>query len=203
MRDKFSFLALFLGVFLPLAAQAQLKYIEGQDYEVLAKPIEQADTPTVIEFFWFACPHCSTLRPAVAKWLKTEKPTEATFEYVPAVTGSDRWDRPAQAYYTMKTLEVDLFDAYFDAIHEDHQYGLIASDAAVKAFFVSHGVAPEAFDKAWNSFQVQQKLKRADRLFRASGLDGVPAFVVNGKYLVNAGNDYARMLNVVSALIKK
>lgn len=203
MINKNFFLALFLGIFLPLAAQAQLKYIEGQDYETLARPIEESDTAKVIEFFWFACPHCNTLRPVVEKWLKTEKPAEAKFEYVPAVTGSDRWDRPAKAYYTMKTLKVDLFNAYFDAIHNDRQYGLIASDAAVKDFFVAHGVAPKDFDKVWNSFEVQQKLKRAERLFSASGLDGVPAFIVNGKYLVKANKDYAEMLDVASALMKK
>ncbi len=203
MKSRFPFLALLFSIFFPLGAQAQMKYVEGHDYETLATPIEQADKQKVIEFFWFACPHCSAMRPAVQKWVMTEKSADVIFEYVPAVIGSDSWDRPAQAYYTMKRLEVDLFDAYFDALHKDRQYGLMASDAVVRDFFVSHGVDPQAFDKAWNSFQVQQKLERARRLFKASGLDGVPAFVVNGKYVVEAEAGYARMLDVVENLLEK
>ena len=51
MFRKLSLMALFAAAILPFSANAQLKYVEGQDYIVLETPIETTDKPKVIEFF--------------------------------------------------------------------------------------------------------------------------------------------------------
>lgn len=206
MLRKLSLIALFSALILPFSAHAQLKYAEGRDYSVLSTPIETVDKPKVVEFFWFGCPHCNSLRPAVNDWLKDGIPEGVEFEFIPAYIGSELWQRPAQAYYTMKALNVDLFDAYFEEIFNKRSRGMLADDKVVKAFFVRHGVNAEAFDKAWNSFEVKQKLQRAESLFEKSGLDGVPAFVVNGKYVVQPAGDskaaYERTFDIIKTLAK-
>lgn len=203
MLKRFSFIAFFCALFLPLMAQAQLRYIEGQDYAVLSEAIEQSDKPKVIEFFWFGCPHCNSVRPATHRWLEN-LPEDVEFEFVPAVFDSRQWQVPAQAYYTMKVLDVDLFDAYFDEVFDNRNRGLLANLGAVKKFFLQHGVSPEEFDKAWDSFEVKQQMQRAERLFAASGLTGVPNFVVNGRYVVapTASDGYKRSFEVIDALLR-
>lgn len=195
--------------FVPFLAQAQMKYSAGNDYTVLDTPIEAVtDKPKVIEFFWFACPHCNALRPSVEKWLKEGKAENVEFEYVPATFDSQQWALPAQAYYTMQALnkEADLYDAYFEEIFTQRNRGMIASIPEIKKFFVKNGVSPEDFDKAWDSFDVKQKLKRAEELFAQSGLDGVPAFIVNGKYVVQPKGDnqaaYDRTFDIINTLAK-
>ncbi len=204
MIKKFLLMTLFTSAVLPFTANAQLKYQEGADYKVLSNPIEVTDTPKVVEFFWFGCGHCNHIRPEVNEWLEKEIPEGIEFEFIPANLEADRWRLPAHAYYTMEMLEVDLFDAYFDAVFNDRNYGLLASEDVIKKFFVKNGVEAEAFDKAWNSLEVKQKLQRARDLFEKSGLRGVPAFIVNGKYVVNVkGNDkaaYDRMFDIIETL---
>lgn len=207
MLKKMMFSVLAVVALFPFVANAQLKYVEGTDYTALKQPIEQTDKPKIIEFFWFGCPHCNAMRPALEGWLKDGKAEAVEFEFVPAVSGSPFWDLPAQAYYTMKELKLDLYDQYFDEMFVKNNRGVIASATAIKTFFVKEGgVDAEAFDKAWNSFAVKQALQRASNLFEKSGLDGVPAFIVNGKYVVQPKGDneeaYKHVFNVLDALAK-
>lgn len=206
MFKKFSWLGLVAAVVLPFFAHAQLKYSEGDDYEILETPIETTDAPKVIEFFWFGCPHCNALRPAVDEWLKTGKADNVEFEFVPADIDTPYWHLPAQAFYTMKQLDKDLFHPYFDEIFEKNNRGVVANQGQIKKFFVKNGVEAEAFDKAWDSFEVKQQLQRARELFEKTGASGVPFFVVNGKYIVQPRGDskaaYDRAFDIINTLAK-
>lgn len=160
---------------------AQARFIEGRDYTTLAEVLDEGKAPKVIEFFWFGCPHCYAIEPAVLNWLQN-KPENIEFEKVPATSGS--WKTGAQLYYTLKALNLDLNQAVFDEANRN--LGIVRNPK-VAAEFVNKtaGVSVEDFDKAWNSFGVAQQLKRAEALFETSGFEGVPAFMVNGKYRAN------------------
>ncbi|SUO95862.1 thiol:disulfide interchange protein DsbA/DsbL [Suttonella ornithocola] len=206
MFKKFSWLGLVAATVLPFTVHAQMKYHEGSDYQVLETPIETTESPKVIEFFWFGCPHCNAIRPAVTEWLNSGKADNVAFEFIPADIDTSYWHLPAHAYYTMKTLNKDLFDAYFDEVFEHKNRGVLADESKIKEFFVKNGVEPDAFDKAWNSFEVKQQLQRANELFSKSGSDGVPVFVVNGKYIVQPRGDskvaYDRAFDIINTLAK-
>ncbi len=203
MFRKFSMFAAVLGLFWSMSAMAQLKYTEGRDYMKLPEVVEVTEGPKITEFFWFGCPHCNDARPYIKAWLAEGKPENVTFEYIAVPLDSPLWFLPAQAYFTMKALNVDLMDAYFDGIHKDRNRALMGNEEAIKSFFVSHGVSAEDFDKTWNSFGVQKDLKQAKTLFDKTGLDGVPAFLVNGQYLVPIGQDKERALAVATYLAEK
>ena len=75
---------------------------------------------------------------------------------------------------------------------------------------VSHGVDREQFRSAWNSFGVRTKLERARQLQQDLGLQGVPTFVVDGRYITapslmgtGKGSAETRTLQVVDFLIAK
>jgi thiol:disulfide interchange protein DsbA len=58
---------------LALPAHAQKKPEEGADYLALDKrvPVEApAGKVEVIEFFWYACPHCNAFEPKLEAWIK-------------------------------------------------------------------------------------------------------------------------------------
>ncbi|MBP3194809.1 MAG: thiol:disulfide interchange protein DsbA/DsbL [Cardiobacteriaceae bacterium] len=207
-RNIFASLASIVFLFCSINSQAQLKYAENRDYETLPVVIEETEEPKVIEFFWFGCPHCNKLRGFVEKWLEDGIPEGVEFEIVPATLESDRWSRPSRAFYTMKFLKKEeLFNDYFDAIFKEKKNALLANDAAVKNFFTSRGVTEEEFNKAWNSLEVKQNVARAADLFGKSGIDGVPAFIVNGKYSVPLKGDesdgYKKTFDIIHSLLRK
>src|SRR4051794_33121621 len=70
----------------------------------------------VIEVFWYGCPHCFALEPALDNWLQA-KPAYVEFERVPVMWGQVH-QQHARLYYTLQALgRSDLHDAVFNAIH--------------------------------------------------------------------------------------
>src|SRR5574342_688552 len=94
--------------FLPLAAAIALFFsagtaaaqaVAGKDYRLLnpRQPTDSGKKVEVIEFFWYGCPHCSSLQPSLRAWLK-RKPADVEFKRVPAVF-QDSWMPLTKAYY--------------------------------------------------------------------------------------------------------
>ena len=63
----------------------------------------------------------------------------------------------------------------------------------------------EAFKTAFNSFDVDTKVRRAIALTREYGITGVPSLIVNGKYRSSAqeAGDFDSLLKVVETLADK
>ncbi len=58
---------------LAFSGSAMANFVAGQDYQVVAKPVELRKTGQefeVREFFWYGCGHCFTLEPHMQDWLK-------------------------------------------------------------------------------------------------------------------------------------
>jgi thiol:disulfide interchange protein DsbA len=170
---------------------------EGVNYKRLlpAQPTEvPAGQVEVLEFFWYACPHCYAIDPAVEAWLKT-KPAYIGFSRVP-VMWNEGHRSLARLFYTLQTLgKLDqLHSEVFKEIHV-HGDALVApdpNDAAgsehMQTVFVrKFGISEADFTKAYHSFAVETALQRADALGQRYRIDGVPTFVVNGKFIADVG----------------
>jgi thiol:disulfide interchange protein DsbA len=199
---KYCFTLLLLVSMLPIAHAG---FEEGVNYQKLANPQPTAtdDRIEVLELFWYSCPHCYQLEPEVEAWLET-KPDDVGFVRMPAVLGPS-WELLARAYYTAELLDATdkIHRPLFERLHQERKR--IRNAEELKAFFVEHGVAAEDFDDTFSSFAVVTKTNRAKQVNNLYGITGVPALVVNGKYLVTAklagGNK--EMLNVVDYLIEQ
>lgn len=183
---------------MPLA-NAQFKYAENQDYFQLPQVEQSIEAPIVQEFFWFGCPHCNDVYPALQNWIKQGKPEAVKVEKIPAIP-SDRWLVAGQLYYTAQALKLDIDAKVYDAVHKERKQEIIFDVKKAKAFLVSQGADKEAVEKAWGSFAVKQSLHRARELFNGLGLEGVPSFVVNGNYLVPVNPDYTRLFDVIETV---
>lgn len=143
----------------------------------------------VLEFFWYACPHCYAIDPQVEAW-KKNKPAYVTFTRVP-VTWTEGHRSLARLYYTLESLgkSEQLHADIFKEIH-DNDDPLIGRDPADKAaaeriqsaFVQKFGIPQDAFEKAYQSAAVDKAVQNADQLVQRYRVDGVPTFVVNGKY---------------------
>jgi protein dithiol oxidoreductase (disulfide-forming) len=153
----------------------------------------------VVEFFWYECPHCFELEPLLESWVpKLAK--DVQFRRVPA-TFNDRWKISARVFYALESMGIEdkLHKPLMDAIHKDRLR--ITDDRQRAEWLAKQNVDVAKFEAAMKSFAVESRLKRADQLVRDSRIDGVPALMINGRYLVTAGGNLPRMLDTANALI--
>ncbi len=185
---------------------------EGKNYTRLV-PAQPTSAPAgqveVLEFFWYACPHCYAIDPLVESWKKT-KPAYFTFSRV-HVMWNDSHRSLARLYYTLDSLgKVDqLHGEVFKEIHVNGN-PLIAADPGNSAeseriqtaFAKKHGIPEADFTKAYHSFGVETALQRADELVQRYRVDGVPTFVVNGKFVadVRSADGAEQLISLVSDL---
>jgi thiol:disulfide interchange protein DsbA len=178
---------------------------EGIDYTRLAQPqpTETGNKVEVLEFFWYGCPHCFHLEPLLQKWA-TNKPANAELRRMPAVLGPN-WEPDARAFFAAELLGVQdkLHEPLFRAIHVDKRR--IMDEDQLVAFAAEQGINADAFRKAYESFYVNMKVRRAAELERRYGIDGVPSIVVNGKYRTSASQTGSneKLIEVINYLVKK
>lgn len=204
---------LFLLVLLPglsplwMPGVARADINQGFEYQKITPPVPTTvnnNQIEVVEMFWYGCPHCYHFEPYLLKWL-AHKPKHVVFIRVPAVFNNPVWKIQAKAYYTAKVLGVldKTHEAFFNAIHKQGES--LATEPAIEAFFVAHGVSVKDFKNAFNSFVVYSKVRRAAELSRHYGISGVPSLIVDGKYRTSgllAGGDEG-MIKVINFLVAK
>jgi thiol:disulfide interchange protein DsbA len=164
-------------------------------------PVAEAGRVSVVEFFWFGCPHCYKLEPDIKAWLQ-KKPAQIDFEKMPAQFGKE-WVIHAQLYYTLLALDqTALIPKVFEEVNKG---GQLKDEKSIRKYLAGQGVETDAFDAQWNSLPVRTRMMKANKLMRQYQLRGVPTFIVNGKYQVSlqtAGTP-ARLFEVIEFLSAK
>lgn len=178
---------------------------EGVDYKLLSTPID-VDNPKKIEvreFFWFGCPHCFALEANLSDW-KKNMPEGVEFIATPAPLNKS-WVPHAHAFYVANAIgKSDIINpALFNKLHVEKKR--IASQDQLAGFFSQFDVTEEEFNKLYNSFSVRVAVRKAEALAKAYRLTGVPAIIVNGKYIVEnrLAKTNERMMKIVNFLIEK
>jgi len=178
---------------------------EGIEYQRVAEPqrLKPGDDVEVLELFWYGCPHCYRLEPAIEEWLDS-KPAGVVFRRLPAAASS-RWVPHAKAYFAAEQLGVvdKLHKPLFAALHEQRRK--LFNDEQLIGFAAEQGIDEHAFREAYQSFPVDMKVRQSAELARRYQLSGVPAIVVNGKYITGVTEAGGRdeLFEVVDFLIEK
>jgi len=160
---------------------------QGVEYKLVPQPQPTAPYPKkVVEIFGYTCPHCYHLEPSLHEWLES-KPKDIHFERMPVVFNHPNWIFMGRVYYTAQELGVldKSHMAFFDALHKDNKK--LYTPEAIAKFFTQFGVKESDFIATFKSFKVDQLVRKAAKLTRAYGVEGVPSLVVNGKYLTDVG----------------
>lgn len=165
--------------------------------------VSTGDKIEVAELFWFECGHCFSLEPSIKKWKKS-MPENAKFVKVPAIF-SKRWEFHGKAFYTMQSLSVPeaAYDAFFQRIHVQRKP--VRSLGALVSFLAAYDKTEEQVTSAFNSFEVDSKVRAAAKISRQSGATGVPAIVVDGKYLTSQdmAGGVDQLFKTVDLLVEK
>lgn len=190
----------------PIVAPVGPAPIAGTDYQVISNgaPFEPVDGKIeVAEAFGYICPACARFQPLVNSW-KAKLPADVNFTYVPAVFGPE-WEPYAKAYFAAQALGVEKrsHDAVIEGIHVKGTLpaeGQGPNEQKVAAFYEQYGVKSADFLAAMNSFATSGKINKAKQFFIASGINGTPTLIVNGKYRVE-GKTYEDNLRIADHLI--
>jgi len=169
---------------LPLRALAQgAAPVEGKDYQKLKQPVTMASTGKieVVEFFWYACPHCYHFEPTLEPWV-AKLPPDVHFRRVPVGFNDVRKEFHQRLYFTLEAMnQVDALHAkMFARFHLQHKP--IDREADALQFAQENGLDAAKFKDILNSFSMQTKIAQANRLTEAYGIDGVPELGIQGRY---------------------
>lgn len=198
-------LGLIMALAISTQAFAQQAFIEGVDYTLITPAVKTTDPGKVVvtEMFWYGCPHCFRFEPYVEQWSK-KLPGGVLFEQVPS-TLNPRWSDHARTYYSLvSTGELEkAHSKIFDGIHVKRQR-LDRLDS-IASYLGEQGVDEAKFREAFSSFPVDAALRKNAKKEQKYGHNGVPAVIVNGKYLTSgslAGSN-ERLIQVMNFLVAK
>ncbi len=199
------------------------KWVAGKNYFVIdpAQPTSHPGKIEVTEVFSFGCPACNAFH-TTADQIRKSLPAGAVMNYLPAAFRPDEnWPVYQRAFFAAQALGLadKSYDAMFDATWKTGETatynlkgaGLKPKEAwptiedIAKFYAANFGVDPKEFVAVANSFTVNTKMKRADDLIKAYGVDGTPSMVVNGKYRYGASTagGYAQAIELTQWLIAK
>ncbi len=197
MSLRKAFLAAAFGLALAGSAFAQ----QHAPFTVLnpQQPAE-ADKVEVLEFFWYGCPHCYYIEPAVAAWLKNA-PKDVVFKRVPAASGG--WANLASVFFTIEAMGLldQQHGKVFDAIHKQNIN--LGNEKIREDWLAKQGVDVAKYKEVEKSFAVMTRIQRAKQMSASYKIDSVPQFVVNGKYVITSesAGGQERMLQAVETAV--
>lgn len=179
-----------------VANAAPLK--EGTDYTTLKNPLPNAKN-TVVEVYSYACPFCfkySKFIPQIAASL----PKGAVFKPYHLEQKGDYGKIASELFAVLivkdQAAGVDIFsdkstfhkaeEAYFNEYHKkNNRWGAGKNpDAFLQTGLDAAGISKADFEAGLKDEKVQALLKEWEASYEIASVQGVPAFVVNGKYLI-------------------
>lgn len=193
-----------LGLIISQAFSAD-GFQEGVHYQTLTKPVVTLDPARVevLELFWYGCPHCDMLDPALKAWAQ-QLPSDVLFTRMPVVFGRS-WEMHARMFWVAKNLGLleTIHEPLFDTIHREGRRLQRVED--VIAFFERYGADPAVVKRELAGFATESALRLADARVRAYGIQGVPALVVNGQFVtgVSQAGGESQLFQLLDELIEK
>lgn len=166
-------------------ACAQVEAPKAPGYVILepAQAQTPADRIVVIEFFWFRCPHCNALYADLKEWAKRQPPDVAMRYH--HVVFRDTMMADARLFYTLQAMGEsndrigEVFEANFlDALD-------LSNEAVLFDWVAKQGIDRQRFVETYRSSAVEQQVALARQRSIDYQLRGVPAFVVDGRYLTS------------------
>lgn len=157
----------------------------GVDYLTLSTPqtTESGKKVEVLEFFGYFCPHCNVFDPALSSWVKKQG-DNIVFKRVP-VAFNEAMLPQQRLYYTLEAMGKieELHQKIFNEIHAARRP--LNKQEAIVDFVVKQGIDKQKFLDTYNSFSVQSKVSRAEKMRAAYKIEGVPTIAIDGRFLTS------------------
>jgi len=177
----------------------------GRDFQELSppRPVSSGERIEVIEFFYYGCPVCYESQPHIARWLMRAGPGIVMLR-VPAVF-SDSSESFARTFYALGAMEqiARLHWPLYDNHHFDGKQ--LNQEKNITEWVARNGVDAGRFKELWHSEGVKAQVAAAKKALLSYDIVGVPAFVIDGKYVTSArmAGGVRDMMRVVNFLVER
>ena len=170
--------------------QVAREFKDGVDYRTLKIPVltdAEKGEIEVASVFWYGCPHCYTLEPIVDRWKKSLS-DDIRFVRRPGFFGPNLWQTHAQLYYTIHNMGIEdkVHEGIFNEVQNKRNY-LQDGDAMADYLNQRYGIDKKEFKSQFESFGVNHQLQQAFAKLEGYELTGVPALIIEGRYVIEAG----------------
>lgn len=192
-------LRLLFGTFLSALLAMNMLYAEslkeGKDYIKLKNPLD-VPQKSIVEIFNVGCPHCAKMGELLPKLFATI-PQDAVFLPYHIITGSTFSAQASEVLAVAVSIDEErnltskdiesyfrrASNAYFDAFFKTQKH------FNNKESFIAFGldameISQTKFETQLHKKEVQEKLKTWQDSIAQTGIQSVPSFIVNGKYLI-------------------
>jgi len=199
-------LALVAGA---LSGGDALAATEGTEFAVLEKPIPAA-SGTLVKVFSYDCPFCYRYDKQVTPVVVPRLPSGVTFRPFHLKTKGKYGPQASELFAVLivkdqaagvaLTDEKSLFKkakmAYYAAYHDKKERWDAGPDAFLKTGLDTVGLSRADFDKAKEDAKVKALLAEWEASYEIAKIQGVPGFVVNGKYLL-----YTKAISSIDGMV--
>lgn len=196
---------IFRGLVL-LVVSLVTSQVMAQGYTTLKDPAPlqvAADKIEVTAVFSYTCGYCYQLEPQLQVWALKQQ-ADVQIVKLPAAFNK-QWEHLARGYYIMDVLNLteQAHMALFNAIHQ--QNANLASQRALGNFFEQYGIKSDQTEQLYTSFGVESRLRQDVARLKAYRITGVPALVIDGRYVIdgNSAGSLENMLVVADKLINQ
>ncbi len=188
------------------AACAQdIRARQNIEYRLIApQPVETGERIEVIDFFWYGCPYCNELQPALEGWIR-RKPADVAVRRVPAIL-RDSWAPHARIFYTLEELgEVERLHLKVYASYHVERLQMSKPDVMVE-WAATNGIDRKRWLEAYSSPAIDAKVRRARELSAAYTVQVTPTLVVDGRYLTSGqhvpGSDIRDIVPILEDVVR-
>lgn len=202
---RFLLAALLAAAFGLVQAQPVSTPTPGREYQELnpPRPVSSGERIEVIEFFYYGCPICYESQPHIARWLMRAGPGIVMLR-VPAVF-TESSESFARTFYTLGAMNqiARLHWPLYDNHHFDGKQ--LNEEKNVLEWISGNGVDSARFKELWHSDEVKAQIEAAKKALETYDVKGVPAFVIDGKYVTSArmAGSVPGMMRVVEYLVQR
>lgn len=163
------------------AAAESRTFAEGDYYRVLENPVQtDRSEPFIVEYFWAGCPACQRFEPIV-------QGVKQAFPDAPVVRRhavfNQRWALDARIYHAASEVAGRDVGTEMLAFYQSQAPDL-PDFADLSAFFQQQGIDEEAVFDLADGASVVSIMEQTFTEMQDNDIPGVPAIVVNGRYLV-------------------
>lgn len=195
-------------------SQAFAEVKEGVDYVVLEEVIPGYEN-TLFKVFSYDCPFCYKYDKSVTPKVVEKIAPEITYS-VWHLKNKGKYGTQASELFAALIAKdtkagIGLFDdkstfkkakfAYYAAYHDKKERWDAGADAFLKTGLDAAGITMDEFKTLLATAEAQAMLKQWEKALSIAEIQGVPAFVVNGKYLLYTKN--IKSIDTMAAAIKE
>ncbi|MDR0408198.1 MAG: thiol:disulfide interchange protein DsbA/DsbL [Campylobacteraceae bacterium] len=212
------FICRIVAAFLLFAVNA-FGFTEGVDYVKLEKPIPNADK-TLIKVFSYDCPFCYKYDKSVTPVVVNKLNGIVSFKPFHLKTKGKYGKEASELFAVLLVKDMDngitnpfddksLFKkakmAYYTAYHDKKERWDSGEASFFETGLKAAGISRADFDTTKNDQRVKDIVNTWEASYEVAKIQGVPAFVVNGKYLIYTKSirSVDGMVNLVKELADK